>query len=83
MGNLCLQGREGQGPDRRTRLPTTRYLPPYSPDLSPIEGALRKTGVRTRGAQIEAPGVAISAVTASDVRDFFEHEGYRLPVELL
>jgi transposase len=60
------------------------YLPPYSPDLNPIEEAfsklktlLRKAGGRTREALLEAMGKALDAVTASDARDFFEHRGYR------
>jgi transposase len=66
------------------------FLPPYSPDLNPIEeafskikGALRKAQARTRQALIETLGVAISAVTARDARGFFEHGGYHLPVHLL
>jgi transposase len=66
------------------------FLPPYSPDLNPIEEAfskikvtLRKAGARTRQALIEALGVAISAVTAMDAQGFFEHGGYHLPVHLL
>jgi transposase len=60
------------------------YLPPYSPDLNPIEEAfaklkalLRKAGARTREALIEAMGRALEAVSASDARGFFEHRGYR------
>ena len=66
------------------------YLPPYSPDLNPIEEAfskikeaLRKAGARTREALIEGLGVAISAVTARDARGFFEHGGYHPPVQLI
>ena len=61
------------------------YLPPYSPDLNPIEEAfaktkalLRRVGARTREALIEAIGRALDEVTASDVLGFFEHRGYRL-----
>jgi transposase len=61
------------------------YLPPYSPDLNPIEEAfaklkalLRKAQARTREALLEAMGQALDAVTASDARGFFEHRGYRL-----
>jgi transposase len=60
------------------------YLPPYSPDLNPIEeafsklkGLLRRAGARSREALIEAIGRALEAVTASDARGFFEHRGYR------
>jgi transposase len=66
------------------------YLPPYSPDLNPIEEAsskikrlLRKTEARTRKGLIEAMGAAISAVTAQDAHGFFEHCGYRIPVQPL
>lgn len=66
------------------------YLPPYSPDLNPIEeafskikGLLRKTAARTREALIEALGVAISTVSSTDALGFFEHCGYRRLVQLL
>jgi transposase len=66
------------------------YLPPYSPDLNPIEEAfskmktlLRKAAARTREALIEALGEAISAVSPTDALGFFEHCGYRDPVQLL
>jgi transposase len=60
------------------------YLPPYSPDLNPIEeafaklkGLLRRAGARTRKALLEAMGGALDAVSASDAWGFFEHRGYR------
>jgi transposase len=66
------------------------FLPPYSPDLNPIEEAfaklkalLRRTGARIREALIEAMGRALDAVTARDARGFFEHCGYRKPAQLL
>jgi transposase len=66
------------------------FLPPYSPDYSPIEEAfskmkalLRKVEARTRETLIEALGEAISAVTSQDARGFFEHCGYRLVGQLL
>lgn len=66
------------------------YLPPYSPDLNPIEQAfakikalLRKARARTRAAVLEAMGRALDAVTASDARGFFEHRGYRPLAQLL
>ncbi len=64
------------------------YLPPYSPDLNPIEeafskvkGLLRKAEARTREALVEAMGKALDAVTAGDARNFFEHCGYRAMVQ--
>ena len=66
------------------------YLPPYSPDLNPIEEAfsklnalLRKAGSRTRESLVEAMGAALNAVAASDARGFFEHRGYRAAAQLL
>ena len=66
------------------------YLPPYSPDLNPIEEAfakmkasLRKFEARTREALVEAMGRALDAVTAGDARGFFEHRGYRVAAQLL
>ena len=60
------------------------YLPPYSPDLNPIEeafakvkGLLRKAQARTCETLIEAMGPALAAVGPSDARGFFEHRGYR------
>jgi len=66
------------------------YLPPYSPDLNPIEqafskvkGSMRKAEARTREALIGAMGQALNAVTAKDVRGFFGHCGYRSMHQLL
>jgi len=66
------------------------FLPPYSPDCSPIEfafakvkAALRKAGARAQGAlDAAAPqGVcdrAVATITAQDARGFFRHCGYPL-----
>ncbi len=66
------------------------FLPPYSPDLNPIEeafskvkGLLRRAGARTRKALIEAMGRALDAVTAEDTQGFFEHCGYRFSAQPL
>ena len=60
------------------------YLPPYSPDLNPIEqafskvkGLMRKAEARTRGALVESMGRALDAVSAQDARGFLGHCGYR------
>jgi transposase len=65
------------------------YLPPYSPDFSPIEeafskvkGLLRKAQARSREALVEAMGKALDAVTTRDARRFFEHCGYRASGQL-
>jgi transposase len=66
------------------------YLPPYSPDLNPIEEAfaklkhiLRKIGARAKEALIEAMRRALAAVSTEDVRGFFVHCGYRAPAQQL
>lgn len=60
-----------------------RYLPPYSPDLNPIEHLfsklkawLRAAKARTKEALIEAMGRALNAVRASDIEGWFRHCGY-------
>jgi len=66
------------------------YLPPYSPDLSPIEeafskikGILRKALARSREALVEAMGRALGAIPPREAKGFFEHCGYPLPVQPL
>jgi transposase len=61
------------------------YLPPYSPDWSPIEPCwsklktyLRAVKARTREALDEALTVAIDMVTPTDARGWFAHCGYAL-----
>jgi hypothetical protein len=67
------------------------YLPPYSPDLNPIERAfsklkasLRMARARTFGALIEAMmGRALDGITERDALGFLRHCGYRAPAQLL
>lgn len=66
---------------------TVRFLPAYSPDLTPIEQAfskfkarLRRAEARTREALEAAIGAALDEVTAADARACFAHCGYSLPV---
>ena len=63
-----------------------RYLPPYSPDLNPIEPAwakvkarLRRVAARTVDALHEACGPALAAITPQDAAGFFSHCGYVRP----
>jgi transposase len=58
------------------------FLPPYSPDFSPVEPcfskvkeALRKAAARTQEALDEAIGWAIERVTSEDARGWFRHCG--------
>ncbi len=61
------------------------YLPPYSPDLNPIERCwakiktfLRAAKARTREALDAAVMHALATVTESDARAWFAHSGYVL-----
>ena len=59
------------------------YLPPYSPDLNPIEkmwskikAILRKLKARTEKELITAIAKALEVITAKDVKGWFESCGY-------
>jgi transposase len=61
------------------------FLPPYSPDFSPIEetfskvtGILRQIGARTREALLEATSEALDAVSRRDAVGWFRHCGYEI-----
>jgi transposase len=65
---------------------TLLFLPPYSPDFTPIEQAfskikavLRRLGARTKEALWEAMGAAVEAITPADAIAWFAHVGYALP----
>jgi len=62
-------------------------LPPYSPDLNPIEMMWSKVKQLIRGAEprsfetlVEAVFAAIEAVTAADADGFLRHCGYTSPL---
>ena len=64
------------------------FLPPYSPDFTPIEQAfsklkalLRRLGARTHDALQEAVRLAIAAITPDDAAAWFVHAGYPLPAQ--
>lgn len=61
------------------------YLPPYSPDLNPIEQAwskfkqfLRTAKARTAKALEQAIAAALKTITADDAAAWFHHSGYRI-----
>ena len=61
------------------------FLPPYSPDFTPIEQAfsnlkatLRGLGARTKEALWDAMRVAVEAITPNDAVAWFAHAGYAL-----
>jgi transposase len=58
-------------------------LPPYSPDLNPIELAfsklkalLRKAAERTVGALWDRIGQVLDAFTPQECANYFRHDGY-------
>jgi len=62
------------------------YLPPYSPDLNPIElmwskvkAYLRKRKARTLEVLNEAINEALKTITQTDLKNWFAHDGYRTP----
>lgn len=62
------------------------YLPPYSPDLNPIEllwsklkAILRKLKVRAKELLADAIAFAFDAISTSDILGWFSHDGYALP----
>lgn len=64
------------------------FLPPYSPDFTPIEQAfsklkalLRGLGARTYEALVEAMHAALDAITPADANAWFAHAGYPLPAQ--
>src|SRR6185369_7770632 len=64
------------------------FLPPYSPDFTPIEQAfsklkasLRRLGARSKEALQEAVRLAIEAITPHDAAAWFAHAGYALPAQ--
>ena len=64
------------------------FLPPYSPNFTPIEQAfsklkaiLRGLGARTREALEEAVRLALDAITSADATAWFTHAGYTLPAQ--
>jgi transposase len=62
------------------------YLPPYSPDLNPIEmvwskvkSVLRAIGARTLDALEEAIVIALRSVSPTDAANCIRHAGYAVP----
>jgi transposase len=62
---------------------TLLYLPPYSPDLNPIENAfakfkahVRKAAARTIAALETAAAQALQAFKPTECANFFAHAGY-------
>ena len=59
------------------------FLPPYSPDLNPIElmwskvkAALRAMEARTQESLLDALALALDSISPDDARNWFAHCGY-------
>jgi transposase len=83
LDNLKAQKVAGLAAAITTTGAPLRYLPPYSPDLSPIEAwwskvktVLRTKAARTRETLEEAIAQAFKAVTVSDAQGGFTPAGY-------
>jgi transposase len=64
---------------------TLKFLPPYSPDLNPIEMMwskvkeyLRAAKARKTGELIEAIASALSSVTVDNIRGWVKKSGYKI-----
>ena len=83
MDNLPSHKVKGIEEAIESRGATLVYLPPYSPDFSPIEecwskvkSRMRKTKARTLEALDDAIVDALEQVTTSDTAGWFRHCGY-------
>lgn len=61
------------------------YLPPYSPELNPIENAwsklkqyLKKVKARTEEALYKAIAQGLDLITSADAKGWFRHAGYQM-----
>jgi transposase len=86
VDNLSAHKRAAVGALVENAKASIRFLPPYSPDLSPIEPCWSKVKQIIRSLQartLEALDLAIvqglRAVTCSDARGWFRLCGYRVP----
>ena len=83
MDNLSAHKVTGVRQAIEARGATLMYLPPYSPDLNPIEMAfsklkalLRKAGKRTRDSLWDVIGQGIDEFRPQECTAYFKHAGY-------
>jgi transposase len=83
MDNLAAHKVDGIRPAIEARGATLLYLPPYSPDLNPIENAfaklkahVRKAAARTIEALQAAAANALLTFRPSHCANFFANAGY-------
>ena len=83
MDNVSIHKVEGVREAIKAASATLRYLPPYSPDLNPIElsysafkAFLRKCAERTEQALRRRIGQFVQRLSAEACANFFAHAGY-------
>lgn len=83
MDNLAAHKVAGVAEAVRTAGATILYLPPYSPDLNPIEqvfaklkALLRKAAARTRDALWTTIGQLLDAFSPAECRNYLQNSGY-------
>ena len=83
MDNVSVHKVEGVREAIEAASATLRYLPPYSPDLNPIElsysafkAFLRKCAERTEQALRRRVGQFVRRLSAKACANFFAHAGY-------
>jgi transposase len=86
MDNLASHKVAGVREAIEQRGATLHYLPPYSPDLNPIEQSfakfkslIRKAAARTRQALWNAIGETIPRFAEAECANYFAKAGYVLP----
>ena len=84
MDNLSSHKRAGVRQAIEAAGARLEYLPPYSPDLNPIQkmfsklkAYLRKAKARTVEALYDAIGEGLRTIAASDLAGWFKSSGYR------
>ncbi len=83
MDNCSIHKVPGVKEAIEARGATVKYLPPYSPDLNPIElpfskfkAYLRKFSERTVRALCRRIGAFIPTLSRAECRNYFRHAGY-------
>ena len=83
LDNLATHKVQGVEPLLRAKGVELRYLPPYSPDLNPIEPAfsklkahLRQAAARTDEQLMNAVAGSLDTFSAADCHAFFRHARY-------
>jgi transposase len=83
-GDVVVVDRLGAHRSAAARGATYRLLPPYSPDLTPVENcrskvkaSWRKASARSWNALVDAVATAIRSVTPDDTYGWLRHAGFR------